>query len=82
MSRTEKHLFELALVESIKIRLILGNEAVIPGLGSFSIDHRPAIVEHPDVSPGTGAAASEHGSLSIEPPAVTVHFSPDPQPEQ
>lgn len=79
MSRTEKHLFELALVESIKIQLILGNEAVIPGLGSFSVDHRPAKVKQPDLSPEAEDAASENGSLSIEPPAVTVRFTPDPE---
>jgi len=73
MSRTEKQLFELALVESIMIKLTQGNEATVPGLGSFIAVHRPAVILRPDDS----TASSAQVSLSIEPPVITVHFHPD-----
>jgi len=37
--------FEIALVEAIHEALIEGDDLFVPGLGTFSIDHRPAKIQ-------------------------------------
>lgn len=53
MSRSAMH-FELAFVEAIHEALVAGKELSIPGLGTFSIDHKTAIIR------GEGAEESEN----------------------
>ena len=80
MSRIEKHLFELALVEAVKIQLIRGNMAVVPGLGIFSTEYAPAVVNRTTAPSELESDDADAVSFSVSPPASIVQFRPDPVP--
>jgi len=78
MSKSAMH-FEIALVEAIHEALLAGAELVVPGLGTFSIDHRPATIqaatrgaEHSGVSQDNGS--DEVFSTIIQPPENRISF--------
>ena len=45
MSKSAMH-FELAFVEAIHEALVGGKTLPVPGLGTFSVEHRSAIIGH------------------------------------
>ena len=58
--------FELVLVETIQELLISGDDAWIPGLGTFQVNHMPAQIRHDE----------SRNVLVVDPPHSRISFSP------
>ncbi len=75
MSKSAMH-FELALVEAIHEALVAGDELFVPGLGTFSIHHRPAKIQmRSETSAGDSRrkSAAQQATI-IEPPENIISF--------
>ena len=81
MSKSAMH-FEIALVEAIQEALVVGAELSVPGLGTFSIVHRPANIREGSQN-AVDSSESENSSENdfdsdfsaiIQPPENCISF--------